>query len=472
LAFKEQPMSKDKRNTRQVRAAERVAQMEAGRLPVVNPDLAAIDLGSREHYVALPPDRGQAVRRFGCFTPDLERLADYLKEHRIKTVLMEATGVYWVPVFELLEQRGFDCQLVDARHLKNVSGRKSDVQDCEWVQRLGSFGLLRAAFRPKPEIVPLRSYWRHRGGLVREGARQILLMQKAMEQMNVQLHKAVDDITGLTGLRIMRAIVSGARDPQELARLRHPQCKLSEADFVAALTGTYRPEHIFALKQALEAWDFYQNQILQCDQTIQAYMTTLPSRPLAEGQTMPQVRRGKRRKNQPHFDLRAELVRISGIDLTQIDGINDLTAMLSVTESDIDTDRFPSEKHFASWLTFCPNNRKTGGAIRSTRSRRSDNRLATGLRVATQSLWRSKSSLGAFYRRTAARIGKEKATTATARKLACRVFRMRKYGTAYVDQGEAAYQKAYQERTLRNLHRQARRFGFELVNLQTGEVAS
>lgn len=461
---KEKPSTSDKRRRKEIGRA-----VAAGTLPVVSGDVAGIDIGSREHYVALPPDRAQPVRSFGCFTPELVRLAEYLKEHRIKTVMMEATGVYWVPLFELLEQRGFDVQLVDARHLKNVSGRKSDVQDCEWVQRLGSYGLLRGAFRPKPQIAPLRAYWRQRDGLIKEGARQIQLMQKALEQMNVQLHKAVDDITGLTGLRILRSIVSGSCDPKQLAQLRHPQCKLSESDFVAALTGSYRAEHVFALKQALEAYDFFQAQILHCDQVIQAYMATLPSRPLAEGTTLPK-KQGKRRKNQPHFDLSAEMTRIAGVDLTRIDGINSLTAMTVIAESDIDTDRFPTEDHFASWLTLCPNNRKTGGAIRSTRSRKSANRLATALRVAAQSLWRSKSALGAFLRRLAARIGMEKAITATARKLACLIYRMRKYGIAYVDKGDAAYQLAYQQRTLRNLHRQARRLGYELVSVQSGEI--
>jgi transposase len=444
--------------------------LEAGSLAVVNPDLAGIDIGSQEHYVALPRDREQPVRRFGCFTPELVSLVEYLKSHRIRTVVMESTGVYWVPLFEMLEQAGFEVQLVDARHVKNVSGRKSDVQDCEWIQRLGSYGLLSPAFRPKPEIASLRSYWRVRDGLVKEGARQILLMQKALEQMNVQLHKAVDDITGLTGLRILRSVVSGSRDPQQLAQLRHPRCKLGEADFVAALTGNYRPEHVFALKQALEAYDFYQGQLAQCDSTLQAYIATLPSRPLAADTPLPTKTRHKRRKNQPHFDLRAELVRITGIDLTQIDGISDLSAMTAIAESDIEVDRFPTEKHFASWLTLSPNNRKTGGAIRSTRTRRSANRLAAALRVAAQSLARSKSALGAFLRRLAARIGMPKAITATARKLACLIYRMRKYGMAYVDQGEAAYQLAYQQRTLRNLHRQARRFGYDLVAVHSGEI--
>jgi transposase len=463
-------MSTKKLSTGAQPSEKQLKAASEGTLPVLYGDIAGIDIGSREHYVALPPDRGEPVRRFGCFTPELVRLIEYLKTHRIKKVVMESTGVYWMPLFELLEQHGFQVELTDARHLKKVSGRKSDIQDCEWLQRLASFGLLTAAFRPKPEITPLRSYWRQRDGLIKEGARQIQLMQKAMEQMNVQLHKAVDDIAGLTGLRIIRAIVSGSHDPQELAKLRHPSCKLSEADFVAALTGTYRPEHIFALRQAVEGYDFFQAQIERCDETIQAYMADLPSRPLTEGTTLPKKRQQKRRKNQPHFDLQSELVRISGIDLTRIDGINTLTAMTAVTESDIDVDCFPTEKNFSSWLTLSPNNRKTGGRIRSSHTRKSCSRLAAALRMSAQSLWRSKSAQGAFLRRLASRMEKPEAVTATARKLACTIYRMRKYGMAYVDKGEAAYQAAYEERCLRSLHKQARRFGFALVNTASGEI--
>lgn len=463
-------MRRGQASTRGGLSSKEIRGVERGTLPVLNPDLAGIDVGSREHFVALPEDRGQPVRRFGCFTSELVALVEYLRAHGIKAVVMESTGVYWVPLFELLEKEGFEAQLVDARHFKNVSGRKSDVQDCEWLRRLGSFGLVSAAFRPRPEIAPLRAYWRHRDGLVKGGACQIQLMQKALEQMNVQLHKAVSDITGMTGLRILRAIVSGGRDPQALARLRHPHCKLAEADFVAALTGTYRPEHLFALKQALEAYDFFQAQIQQCDKAIQDYLATLPERSRTSRAIQPSTNNRKRRKNQPHFDLAGELIRISGIDLTQIDGISALSAMTAVTESDIDVHRFPSEKHFTSWLALCPNNRKTGGAIRSRHTRQSANRLAAALRVAAQSLSRSKSALGAFLRRLASRIGMAKAITATARKLACLIYRMRKYGMAYIDRGEAAYQVAYQQRTLRNIKSQARRFGFDLVNLQSGET--
>jgi transposase len=463
-------MSREQASTKGVLSAKQIQGAVTGTLPVLNSNLAGIDIGSREHFVALPEDRGQPVRHFGCFTSELVTLVEYLKAHRIKTVVMESTGVYWVPLFELLEKEGFEAQLVDARHFKNVSGRKSDVQDCEWLRRLGSFGLVSAAFRPKPEIAPLRAYWRHRDGLVKGGACQIQLMQKALEQMNVQLHKVVNDITGVTGLRILRAIVSGSSDPQALARFRHPQCKLGEADFVAALTGTYRPEHLFALKQALEAYDFFQAQIQQCDTAIQEYLATLPERPRSQGTARPSKTNQKRRKNQPHFDLAGELVRISGIDLTQIDGISALSAMTVVAESDIEVHRFPTEKHFASWLALSPNNRKTGGAIRSRHTRQSANRLATALRVAAQSLSRSKSALGAFLRRLATRIGMAKAITATARKLACLIYRMRKYGMVYADQGDAAYQIAYHQRSLRNIQAQARRFGFELVNLQSGET--
>jgi len=253
---KEKPSTSDKRRREHIRRA-----VAAGTLPVVSGDVAGIDIGSREHYVALPPDRGQPVRSFGCFTPELVRLAEFLKEHRIKTVMMEATGVYWVPLFELLEQRGFDVQLVDARHLKNVSGRKSDVQDCEWVQRLGSYGLLRGAFRPKPEIAPLRAYWRQRDGLIKDGARQIQLMQKALEQMNVQLHKAVDDITGLTGLAILDAILDGERDPAVLAQLRDPHVKASQETLRKSLAGNWDPAQIIVLQQRRSLYRSHREQI-------------------------------------------------------------------------------------------------------------------------------------------------------------------------------------------------------------------
>ena len=346
-------MSKQKRSTRTELSEKQLQAAAKGTLPVLYGDIAGVDIGSREHYVALPPDRGEPVRCFGCFTPELLRLIEYLKTHRIKKVVMESTGVFWVPLYELLEQRGFQVELTDARHLKKVSGRKSDVQDCEWLQRLASFGLLTAAFRPKPEITPLRAYWRQRDGLVKEGARQIQLMQKAMEQMNVQLHKAVDDITGLSGLRIMRAIVSGSRNPRELASLRHPSCKLSQDDFVAALTGTYRSEHIFALRQALEAYDFFQAQMERCDETIQAYMGPCQQSSDRGHDTAQEEAASKTTQEPAPFRPAVGADRISGIDLRE-SMASILDGKMVFTESDIDVDRFPTEKNFASCRRCLP----------------------------------------------------------------------------------------------------------------------
>lgn len=436
-------------------------------LQIQNPDAAGIDLGSREHYVSVPEDRDvQPVKSFGCYTEDLHRLAQWLKDCRITTVAMESTGVYWVPVYEILEQYGFEVHLVDARQLKNVSGRKSDVQDCQWLQRLHSYGLLSSAFRPLPEIVTLRSYWRQRKGLTDECGRLIQLMHKALEQMNVQLHKAVTDVTGKTGLAIIRAIVAGERQPEQLVRFRHGGCKLGAQEFIAALSGNFKDEHVFALRQSLAAYDFYQGQLQECDQHIEAYMAQLPSRTAPD--TEPP---SKRRKNQPYFDLRREQVRISGIDLTVAPGIDVLTAQTVFSEIGLEVERFPSEKNFTSWLSVCPNNRKTGGRIRSSRTRRNAHRLATALRLAAQSVGRSKTALGAFYRRLAARIGAAKAITATARKLACIIYRMLKYGQAYVEQGQLAYEQAYKQRSINNIRRQAHNLGFQLIDASTGEVS-
>lgn len=452
--------------------AIRKALREGKEFPEINANVAGIDVGSREHFVSVPEDRdSQPVRRFGCFTSDHLSLVVWLKACRITTVVMESTGVYWVPLCEVLEEHGFEVSLVDARHVKNVSGRKSDVQDCQWIRRLYSYGLLGSAFRPKPEITPVRALWRLRGNLVQDCARQIQLMQKALEQMNVQLHKAVTDIAGVTGCRIIRAIVAGSREPQKLARLRHPGCKLSEAEFVRALNGNFRAEHVFCLKQALDAFDFFQDQIRECDQAVQAHLANLPTKS-SEGETLVSKRPRTRRKNQPYFDLHSEHIRITGVDLTRIDGIDVLTAQTILSEVGMDLDRFPTERHFASWLGLCPNNRKTGGVVRSTRTRHVANRAATALRLAAQALHHSGSALGACYRRLAARIEPPKAITAIARKLACLVYRMLKHGQAYVDRGQAAYLAAFQQQRIRNLQRQAHRFGFDLVNTQSGEVVS
>jgi transposase len=448
----------------------KTAGKRTARVPLVNPDAAGIDIGSEEHYVAVPEDRDpQPIRRFKCYTSDLKRMAEWLKACGIKTVAMESTGVYWIPTYEVLEEAGFEVLLVDARHVKNVSGRKSDVSDARWIQRLHSFGLLSGAFRPANEIVPLRAYWRQRSGLVEACSRQIHLMQKALEQMNVQLHKAVTDITGVTGMSIIREIVEGKRDPQTLATLRQRGVKRTEAEIAEALNGNYRAEHIFALRQALAGFDFFQRLIEECDHETQAYMATLaPEKSVPERQSRKQ--RQRRRKNQAHFDLAAELHRIVGVDLTQLEGIDALTTQTLITECGLDMSRFHTEKHFASWLGLCPNNRKTGGVIRSRRTRKVASRAATALRVAAQSLSNSKSALGAFLRRLKTRIGVGKAITATAHKLARIVYRLLKYGETYVALGEERYKAQQHERSLKSLKRQANSLGFALIDTTTGTV--
>lgn len=436
--------------------------------PLVSPNAAGIDLGSRKHFVAVPEDRdAQPVREFGCYTAQLQDMAEWLKKCGIETIAMEATGVYWVPVFEILESHGFEVLLVDARQVKNLTGRKTDAVDCQWIRHLHSYGLLSAAFRPKAEICEMRAYWRQRCNLVDSASRQILLMQKALEQMNVQLHKAVSDITGKTGMRIIRAIVQGGRDPHTLARMRHGRLKASRDELAQALTGNYRPEHLFALEQALEGYDFIHRQIESCDRRLETYMKALPAK--APSVTTTKSRQA-RRKNQPHFDLRAEQVRFTGVDLTRIPSIDTLTVQAVLTEVGSDVSRFPTEGHFASWVTLCPNNRKTGGKIRSRRTRKSSHRLADALRVAAQTLSRSKTALGADYRRLRARIGAPKAITAFAHKLARIIYRMLRYGEEYVEQGQQLAEAKTKRRSLNTLTRLANELGYGLILKETGEI--
>ena len=440
-------------------------------LRIVHPYAAGIDVGSRKHYVAIPAECGdQTVRHFGCMTPDLHEMAKWLRQNRVDTVAMESTGVYWIPIAQILDQYEIEVNLVDARAAKNVPGRKSDVQDCQWLQELHTFGLLRAAFRPTNDMAVLRSYWRHRKELVKGAAEQIHLMQKSLELMNLQLHKAISDITGVTGMKIIRAIVSGQRDPLALAKMRHRSIKSSQKTIAKALTGDWREEHLFTLEQALEAYDFYHRQIAACDQRIERYMKTFPSNGDINGND--KAGRGHRRKNQVHFDLRSELHRITGVDLTSIDAIDVLTAQTVISECGYDMSRFPTENNFSSWLGLSPNNVITGGKVRRRGTRKVYNRAAHALRLAAQSLHRSKTALGAYYRRMKGRLGPAKAITATARKLAILIYRMLKYGMKYVDRGQQAYEQQYQERLLRSLRKRARQMGYEIVTLQSGEVVS
>lgn len=432
----------------------------------MHPDAAGIDIGSRVHYVSVPEDRcDEPVRNFGCLTPDLREMAKWLRSCGISTVAMESTGVYWVPVARVLEEHGLEVVLADARNVRSVPGRKSDVQDCQWIQELHSYGLLKAAFRPTKELEILRSYWRHRASLVQGCASEIHHMQKALEQMNLQLHKVISDISGVTGMKIIRAIVDGERDPRVLAKMRHGQVKSNEETIAKALTGHYREDHLFALQQAVESYDFIQGRIQECDARIEQHLATFETHLESQARSVSAKQRKSRRKNQPYFDLRAELIRILGVDLTSIDGIDALTAVTVISEQGFDMSLFPTEKHFTSHLGLCPNNRVTGGKVKRRRTRKVNSRAATALRVAAQALHSSKSALGAFSRRMKARLGPAKATTATARKLAVLIYRMLKYGQDYVDQGQELYERHYRLQRERGLAKQAQSLGFQLIRL-------
>lgn len=441
-------------------------------IEAINPSAAGIDIGSERHYVAVGSAMSETpVRSFGCYTPDLEEMAMWLLKCGVTTVAMESTGVYWIPVYQILEQHGLEVNLVDARHVKNVPGRKTDVVDCQWIQQLHSYGLLRSCFLPPAEIGVLREYWRYRYTLVESASREILRMQKSLEQMNLQLHKVLSDITGVTGMRIIRAIVAGQRNADVLAAMRDIRVKKSESEIVKALSGNYKEEHLFTLSQSLDLYDFIQEKIKQCDQRIEGYLKSFEERADPSQFTTKKPKPSNRRKNQPYFDLDRQLYRVTGVDLTAIDGIDSLTAQTIVAEVGFDLSMFHSEKHFASWLALCPENRITGGKVKKRRSKKSQSRLATALRLAAQSLHHSDSALGAFFRRMKAKLGTPKAITATARKLACLVYRMLRYGMAYVDAGQHQYEQRYQEQQLRLLKKKAAALGYAVVNIQTGEVS-
>ncbi|MGH8070214.1 MAG: IS110 family transposase [Candidatus Entotheonellia bacterium] len=432
------------------------------RLPQINPHAAGIDVGGASHYVAVPPDRdGQPVREFAAFTGDLYRMADWLKGCGIETVAMESTGVYWIPVFQVLEERGFEVKLVDARQLKRVPGRKTDVVDCQWLQQLHSFGLLAGAFRPDDQVCVLRSYMRQRGMLVTYAGQHVQHMQKALVQLNLQLQYVIEDITGATGMRIIRAILAGERDPHQLATLRDERCKSSVETIAKALQGDWREEHLFALAQAVALVEAYQAKIAACDERIQAHLQTFPDH--SAGRPLPHGPAPRADRHDLAFDATAELYRLTGVDLTAVSGLQAHTVLKVVSETGLDMTKWPTGKHFGSWLGLAPNNRVSGGKILSRRTTPSANRAAAALRLAAQSLHRSKTALGAFLRRKAAQAGMPKAITATAYKLARIFYSMLTEGTAFVERGQDYYERTYQTRVLKNLHRRAGELGYSLV---------
>ena len=440
---------------------------------IVHSRAAGIDVGSTFHVVAVPPELSpEPVQTFQSFTGDLYRLADWLVEIGVTTVAMESTSIYWIPVFDILEAHGLEVLLVNARHAKNVPGRKTDVHDAQWLQQLHSYGLLRGSFHPAQECSALRAYLRHRERLLEYAASHIQHMQKALMQMNLQLHHVVSDITGVTGMKIMRAIVAGKHDPAVLATYRDARCKASEETIREALTGHYRREHVFTLRQALELYDSYQERIAACDQEIEATLASLQDDAVSLD-ALPAARYKKSRQgNEPNFDVREALFQVLGIDLSQIHGFGAYTVLKLVGECGMDMSRWPTEKHFTSWLTLSPGNKISGGKVLSSKTRRSANRAAKIFRLAAVNVGRTNTALGAFYRRLAARVGKAKAVTATARKLAVLFYNALRYGMDYEDPGATYYEERYRQRVLKGLRRRAKEFGYELTEVCVAEGVS
>ena len=439
-----------------------MAMRTRSELTAQHPDAAGIDIGCKSHFVAVPPGRSDTpVREFGCFTEDLHAMAAWLLACGIAVAALESTGVYWIPVFEVLEAHGIAVVPVNAHGVKNVSGRKSDVLDCQWLQQLMSYGLLAAAFRPPADVCALRAVSRQRDTLLQEQARCVQRMQKALTQMNIQLANALTDIAGQTGLAIIRAIAAGERDPQALAKLRNYRVRASEADLAKSLEGTWKDEHLFCLAQALSLYDTYRRLIAEADAKLEALIAPLRRQQAKAAEGSP--KRGG--KNAPGFDVRDALREWAGVDLTRIGGIDVSTALKVLVELGPDLSKFKSAKHFCSWLGLCPGTRISGGKRLSGASKRIPNRVARALKLASQGLHHSQCALGAYYRRMAARLGKGKAIIATAHKLARLVYAMLTGGSEYVEQSQAQYEEKFQERTLKYLQQKAKTLGFDLVPL-------
>nr|WP_010487447.1 IS110 family transposase [Pseudomonas sp. S9] len=414
---------------------------ESHGLPVIHNRAAGIDIGSRFHAVAVPANLAEApVRTFQAFTADLERMADWLVDLGITTVAMESTGVYWIPVYEILETHGLHVVLANARDARAVPGRKTDVNDAQWIKRLHACGLLRASFHPDREIAALRSYLRLRERHLDYAAAHIQHMQKALTHMNLQLHHVVSDVTGVTGMRIIRAIVAGERNPTKLATMRDTRCKSSPEVIQSALVGNYQPEHVFALAQALAMHDAYQVQLEVCDQQIAQSLLRLSPQKTPPSEPLPKPRHRTRQPNTLNFDVRSLLYQLVGVDLTQIHGIDPYLALRLVAECGTDLSRWRTAHHFTSWLTLAPGCRISGGKVLSAHTRKTKNRVTAHLRLAAVTIGRTNTALGAFYRRLSVRIGKAKAVTATVRKIAILFYNAMRFGMVYQDPGANHYE--------------------------------
>src|SRR5579864_947198 len=464
----------------------------AASLPVINPHAAGIDIGASEHYVCVPADAvsaGQSpVRRFGAFTQDLDQLVEWLRSCGVRSAAMESTGVYWVALYEKLEAAGITPVLVNARHLGQVPGRKSDVKDCQWLQQLHSYGLLNGSFRPGPEFCRLRTLLRYRGNLVEQKTRQVQQMQSSLQQMNVLLHHVVSDLDGDTGFRIVDAILAGERNPARLVQLRDYRIKRStEAQMEAALQGRWQDEHLLILSQARQAYQFFEQQMSQCDASIERVLKTLPSAqpspvpaptPQPEGagaasQSAPveaeSTKKKRKRKaggNAPKQDFLPELIRICGSDLSKVGGLNMLSILILISELGTDMSKWRSEKAFCSWLGLAPGNKISGGRVLSSRTPFVINRISTLLRTLAINIGRTDTWLGSHHRRMRARLGPAAAATATAHKLACVIYHLLKTREPYVDINRLVYEEKIRKHRLAKLRKQAEELGLQIVEIQ------
>jgi transposase len=458
------------RNRKQRRELARRIQARDISLEIVHPDAAGIDIGNSEHYVAIPPERAsESVRRFGCMTGELREMVEWLKQHGIRSVAMQSTGVYWIAAYDLLEAAGLEVYLVNARETKNLPGKKTDVLESQWLLQLHTYGLLRNSFRPPQEIRMLRNYWRQRNDLVASGARHIHRMQKVLTQMNVQLANVISDLSGVTGQAIVKAILAGERDGEKLAELRDRRIRASEEEIARSLEGNWQTDLLFVLQQEQEGYEFCQKQIVDCDQRLEQYLGQQKDR--SNGAAAPEeTRKGRRKKkkgNAPRFDLREGLFRMSGVDLTRIDGIDVTTAMTVMSEAGWDMSKWSTESHFVSWLRLAPDNRISGGRIIGRGRLPTNNRLATALKMAATTLRQSDTYLGAQYRRLRTKLGAPVAIKAMAAKLARLIYRMLRYGMEYVDRGAEVYEQQYRQRQIASLKQRAAGLG-----LQVSEAAA
>src|SRR5690348_13750601 len=454
-------------NRKQRREMMRKMQNEDLTLEVVHPNAAGIDIGNESHYVAVPPSRdNQAVRRFGCTTTELKAMADWLKQCRIRTVAMQSTSVYWIAVFDILEEAGLEVYLVNARETKNLPGRKSDVQESQWLMKLHTYGLLRNSFRPSQEIRTMRTYWRQRNDLVRAAGRHIQRMQKALTQMNIQLANVLSDVSGMTGQAIVKAILAGERDPYQLAALRNWRVKSSAEEIAGSLEGNWQEDLLFVLQQEQDGYEFCQKQMAECDQRLQQYLQQQEDR--SHGTNLPEEKRKerlrkKKKGNAPQFDLRTELFRTTGTDLTQIDGIDVMTATTILSEAGWDMSKWKTEHHFVSWLRLCPDNKISGDKIIGKGRLPTNNRVTNALRMAASTLRLSNTYLGAQLRRLRTKLGAPVAIKAMAAKLARLVYRMLRYGMQFIDRGAEFYDAQHRKLQINYLKRKAANLGFQII---------